>query len=291
MGTIVKWRMAAIFCLYGFSGYCATSGAASADTLLKRKDKPRVMVLIQENNVGHEGPTNRTAETVILKFLRDPYQFGQVDQTIVDSVRSSRQQMAKLMGDNITAAAIGEKCGADVIIIGTAVSGEAMSPSTDKRVSLQATVTLKAINCSTSTVMGTAQAGAVTVHVNQLTGGTITLTQAAQKAIEKLIDSIMKAWSGRENIGITLCIVVKDVKTFRMKNDIIVSLQSLSGVIDVRENNWNAKTRALTVDVQYKGGINAFSRRVEGYKMRSGGGSMSVSSVKGSTISLIVRAM
>ena len=55
---------------------------AAFNILIESMDKPRVMVLIDENNVGNNEPTNRAAESAVLKFLKDPYQFELVDQNI-----------------------------------------------------------------------------------------------------------------------------------------------------------------------------------------------------------------
>jgi hypothetical protein len=266
---------------------------AAFHILLESMDKPRTMVVVAENNVGSDEPTNETAEATILQFLKDPYQFDLVDPKTAAAIRSSRQKMAALAGDNTAAAAIGAQSGAEVLITGTAISREAknLSQNLGGMVSVQADVTLKALNCATGSIMGTSQAHAAKVHLSPNTAGNQAIAQASQKAIEKLLDAIIKEWQNVQNNGVTLNITVSNVATFRLKNDIVLSLQGVSGVAAVRERNWDGQSKALTVDVQYKGNANGFCTRIDGYKLKSGSGSVSVSSVNGNAILLVIQAM
>ena len=266
---------------------------AAFHILIESMNKPRTMVVVKENNVGSDEPSNETAEATILQFLKDPYEFELVDPKAAAEVRASESKMAALAGDNAAAAAIGAQSGAEVLITGTAVSREAknMSQNLGGMVSVQADVTLKALNCTTGSVIGTSQAHAARVHINPNTAGNQAIAQASQKAIEKLLDAIIKEWQNQQNNGATLSITVTGVNTFRLKNDVILSLQSVANVSAVRERNWDNQSKALTVDIQYKGNANGFCTRIDGYKMKSGTGSVSVSSVNGTKISLTIRAM
>jgi hypothetical protein len=158
-------------------------------------------------------------------------------------------------------------------------------------VSVQADVVLKAINCATGSLIGASQAHAAKVHVNPATAGNQAIGQASRKAIEKLLDAVIKEWQNGQNNGIVLSVVVSGVPTMRLKNDIVLSLQALSGVTAVRERSWDGKSRELTVDVNYKGNANGFCTRIDGRKMKSGTGSLSVSGISGNAVTLTARAM
>ncbi len=266
---------------------------AAFHILLESMDKPRTMVVVSENNVGSEEPTNETAEATILQYLKDPYQFELIDPKTAAALRSSKQKMAALAGDNAAAAAIGAQSGAEVLITGTAVSREArnMSQNLGGMVSVQADVTLKALNCATGNVLGTSQAHGAKVHLNPVTAGNQAIAQASQKAMEKLLDAIIKEWQNVQNNGAVLTITVSGVKSFRLKNDIVLSLQAVSGVTAVRERNWDGQSKAFAVDVQYKGNANGFCTRIDGYKLKSGSGSISITSVNGNAIVLALEAM
>jgi len=89
---------------------------AAFQILIEDMNKPRVMVIIGENNVGNDEPTNSATETAVIKFLRDPYEFDIIDPNIAADIKSSQQKMAALDGDAKAAAAIGAQYGAEVIL-------------------------------------------------------------------------------------------------------------------------------------------------------------------------------
>jgi hypothetical protein len=251
------------------------------------------MVVIDENNVGADEPSNQTAESTILQFLKDPYQFDCVDPKMSASVRASQKKMMALAGDDAAAASIGSQNGAEMLICGTAVSREAknLSQSLGGMVSVQADVTLKAINCATGAVVGSAQGHGARVHISANTAGNQAIAQASQKAMEKLLDAIIKDWQNQQNNGITMNITVTGVHSFRLKNDLIQSFQAVPNVGAVRERSWDGQSKILTVDVQYKGNANGFCTRIDGHKLKSGGTTLSVSNIQGLKISLIAQVM
>jgi hypothetical protein len=266
---------------------------AAFQILIESMNKPRTMVVIDENNIGNTEPTNSASETTILQFLKDPYEFDLVDPKASAAIRASQEKMASLAGDAAAAAHIGMQNGAEVIITGSAISREAknMTQSLGGMVSVQADVTLRAVNCTSGSIMGTAQAHAAKVHVSPNTAGTMAITAASQKAAAQLLDVIIKDWQNQLNNGASLSLTISGVATFRMKNDLVQTLGAVSGVAAVRERNWDMQSKILTIDVQYKGNANGFCTRIDGYKLKSGTGSIAVSGVNGQRVSLAVQAM
>ena len=265
---------------------------AAFQILIESMNKPRTMVVIDENNVGNNEPVNSAAETAILQFLKDPYEFDLIDPKVAASLRASQEKMAAVAGDAAAAAQLGSQNGAEVIITGSAISREAKGmQNLGGMVSVQADVTLRAINCTTGSIFGTAQAHAAKVHISANTAGTQGITQASQKAIKDLLDVIIKEWQNQQNNGVQLSITVAGVSTFRLKNDVIKTLEAVPNVTAVRERNWDMQSKLLMVDVQYKGNANGFCTRIDGYKMKSGAGSVGVSGMNGLRVSLLVQAM
>jgi hypothetical protein len=251
------------------------------------------MVVIDENNVGTAEPTNSAAETAILQFLKDPYEFELIDQKASASIRSSQEKMASIAGDVAAAAQLGSQNGAEVIITGSAVSREAkaMNQNLGGMVSVQADVTLRAINCTTGSIIGTAQAHAPMVHISANTAGTQAITKASQKAIKDLLDRIIKEWQNQQNNGMSLSLTISGVTTFRLKNDLIQTLTWVPNVSAVHERNWDMQSKLLMVDIQYKGNANGFCTRIDGFKLKSGAGSIAVSGINGLRVTLQVQAM
>ena len=262
---------------------------AAFHVLAESADKPRVMVVVDETNLESDEPGNQTAETAIIQFLKEPYEFDCIDPASSASIRASDKKMAELEGDNSAAAAIGAKNGAEVIITGKAISRAAtnLKQNLGGMTSVQADVTLKAINCSNGSVIGTAQAHAARVHLNPATAGNLAITQASQKAMGTLLDAITKAWQNDQNNGITMSVTIKGVKTFKQKNEVVQALQGVSGVSAVHERDWTSTGKVLTADVVYKGNTNGFCTVVDGQKLKSG--TLDVSGSNGMKVTLRIQ--
>ncbi len=266
---------------------------AAFHILIESMDKPRVMVVVSENNVGNEEPTNSFAENAVIKFLRDPYEFDVVDPAVSADIKRSQQKMAALAGDAKAAAAIGSQYGAEVMLVGTAVSrqAEGLSQNLGGMVSVQADVTLKAINCSSNRIIGTSSGHGAHVHISPNSAGNMAIEKGAKKAIKDLLDAIVKEWRNQLNNGITIRVTVENVDSFRLKNSIMHTLKSISNISAARERGWKAESRLLEIDIQYKGNVDGFCTRMDGYKLRDGGGSLSVTGVNGMAVSLNARAL
>lgn len=266
---------------------------AAFNILIESMDKPRVMVLIDEFNVGTNDPSNQSAETAILSFLKDPYDFNLVDPNVALSIKSSRQKMAELNGDPAQAAAIGLQNGAEVLITGTATSkvAEGISQNLGGMVSVQADVTLRAINCNTGRIAGSAAEHAAKVHISPQTAGNQAIAKAAQKAAGKLLDMIIKDWQSQVNNGLPITVTVNEVKVFRQKNAVISTLTGMSGVSTVRERSWDATSAQLQLEVVYKGNTNGFCTKIDGFKMKSGGGSLAVTGISGQNVTLVAQTL
>lgn len=269
------------------------SDLASFHILIESMDKPRTMVVIPENNIGNEEPSNQSAENAVIKFLKDPYEFDLVDAQTVQSVRSSQKELATLAGNAAAAAKLGTQNGAEVIITGSAVAREAkgVSQSLGGMVSVQATVSLRAINCATGRIIASAESQAAKVHISPATAGNQAIAKAAEKATAQLLEAIIKDWTNQQNNGITLSVTIAEVSSFRFKKTIIATLQSMSNVGSVRERNWDDASKLLELDVQYKGNAQGFCDRIDGYKCKDGSGSISVSGQNSNRVALKAQAM
>jgi len=261
---------------------------AAFHVLIESMEKPKVMIVISEENCGNWEPTNQSAENAILKFLKDPYEFDLIDPNVSASIKSSKQKMAQLNGELSAAVSIGNQNGAEVLITGTAVSrrAEGLSQNLGGMVSVQADVTLKAINCSTGRIIGSESSHAAKVHISDLTAGNQAITKAAEIAISKLLDGIIKDWQNQVNNGLPLSVNISKVLTFRQKNAILQTLKNIPGISTVRERTWDSQSSILILDIHYKGNTNGFCEKIDGFKLSSGGGSLSVTGVNGQNINL-----
>lgn len=260
---------------------------------IESMDKPKVMVVVNESNLENNDPGNQAAENAIATFLQDPYAFDIIDRKTVVSIKNSKQKIASLKDNVVESAAIGTQYGAEVLITGTATSNrdDGVSANLGGMVSVQADVLLKAINCSTGQIIGSVAEHASKVHISPLTAGSEAIANAAEKGASVLLDIIIKDWQNQANNGTPLSVSISNVTTSRSKNAIIQTLKGIAGVGGVHERNWDIQKNILIIDVQYKGNPNSFSSKIDGYKLKTGGGSLAVTGINGQNIILAAQAM
>jgi hypothetical protein len=260
---------------------------------IESMDKPRVMVVVNECNIENNDPGNQAAENAIVTFLQNPYAFDLIDQKTVVSIKNSKQKMAILKDKVIEAAAVGTQYGAEVLIVGTATSkrDDGVEQNLGGMISVQAEVILKAINCSTGKIIGSTTEHATKVHISPQTAGAEAIASAAEKGAKILLDLIIKDWQHQANNGMPLSVLISNVTTSRSKNAIVQTLKGITGVRGVHERNWDTKKNILNIDIQYKGNPNGFSAIIDGYKLKTGGGSLGVTGINGQNIILAAQAM
>jgi len=266
---------------------------AAFQILIKSMNKPKVMVVISENNGENSDPGNQAAENAVMSFLKESYGFELVDKQGVLSVKNSKQKMAALAGNDVEAASIATQYGAEVLIAGIAICKrvEDVSQNAVGMVSVQADVTLKAISCANGRIIASSSERAVKGHLSPQTAGTQAIAMAAEKTVGKFLDVLVKDWQNQVNNGMPITVEIRNVNTFRLKNALVQTLKGVSGVSSVYERSWDAKSGLLGLDVQYKGNPNSFAAKVDGYKMKSGGGSFAVTGMNGQAVSLAAQAM
>ncbi len=266
---------------------------AASKIVIESMDKPKVLIVIQESNIGNDDPGNTSAETAIMAALKDPYGFEIVDQKIVNTIKRNKQKIVSAGSNVAEAAALGTQFGADVLITGTAISrrSEAQPENSDGMIPVEADVTIKAINCITGHVISSASEHAEKVHISPQTAGTQAIAAAAGKCTETILDSLIKDWKNQATIGVPVTVTVNNVATVRIKNNVIKTLKGIAGVNSVRERSWNSRNSTLSVDIQYKGNPNGLATRADGYKMSTGGRSLAVTGINGQEITLSVQAL
>ncbi len=267
------------------------SSLAAFKILLESMNKPKVMVVIKEVNLGVFDPGNMASENAVINKLKDPYEFELVDPSVVATIKSSDQQMSSLEGDPAAAAAIGTMNGAEVIITGKAEAVESKNLAFDMggMKSVQGDITLRAINCTSGRIIATGKGHAAKVHINPNTAGVNALTKASGKALENLIEKVIKDWNNQLNNGIQLSVTISGVKSYRQKNAVVQTFQTMPGVVTVQSRGWNSAGAVLKVDIQYKGNTDGFCMKADGYKLKTSGGSLSITSVNGNRVGLKVR--
>jgi len=236
-------------------------------TLLRRKNTPRIVVLIQERNVGEgdryfEADMN-TAETAIMDVMMEKG-FKFVDQTTVRANIKRQEAAAMLEGAPAQAAAIARTLGAEV-----AVTGKAIAKATEvevfgsKQRSQQATVNLRAIRTDTGDIIATASAQGAFPHINDVIGGTKAIEKGAKKATEIIIEKILDRWNSDVSQGGSLSLEVTGISGFDQLAAFKASLPYwVRGLNNVNQREWSGE-RAL-FELQMTGNSDALAQRLSG---------------------------
>ncbi len=187
--------------------------------LMQRKGLPRMMVLIEEQNLSdhhytRDGYDMNTAEQTIQEVFRNKG-FRFIDQqTAFKNIRSSSQEAA-VRGDASAAATIGKQSGAEVIITGKSISKKAnVNANLGGMMSIQANVNIRAIRTDNADIIGTAAEHAPQVHIDEITGGVFAIQKAATKAAEKLSSQIVETWSKDLASGMRVAVTFHGVRSF-----------------------------------------------------------------------------
>lgn len=249
------------------------------ETLMRRKNKPRMMVMIHERSIGKsagifnyiEAEMNSAETSIIDYMMAKGFKF--IDQAVVKQNLTREKAAAILNGDTKTAVALGKKIGAEVVLTGKALANatEVKIYGTTQR-SQQATVTVKAVRTDTGEIIATASSEGAYPHINDMVGGARAIKKACGKLTEELIGKILLRWQEDVSSGTTLVLNVKGLEDFSQLSKFKSSLKYyVRGINSVQQRQWSQGY--ATLEVNFKGTGEDLAQRlsakdIEGIKIR-----------------------
>ena len=177
--------------------------ANAVENLIMSMGNPRVMIMIDEQNIGESlerysyFEVNMTAsETAMMNsFLEKNFQV--VDPSIVRQNKERDAVLAAINGDARQAATIAAKQDAEVVITGKAIAKVASGVNLAGMKSCQANLTARVIDADVGTVIATGSKHAAYPHIDEVTGGTMAIEKAATTLSGELITKILETWRSR----------------------------------------------------------------------------------------------
>jgi hypothetical protein len=236
--------------------------------LMSRKGKPRLMVLIDERNMDAHyyswAIDMSTSENEVMNAMLEKG-FPFVDRQVALEKLKKDMVLAALNGDEKAAQSIASQTGAEVLLIGKAVSKQASGGPAVLRqagmVSCQATINLRAVRADDGTILATTSQQAAAAHIDQLTGGTLALQRAAKSAAEDISGKIIAHWQKDVYNGTTVNLRLLNVETFsdlvKFKNMLPVYIR---GVQKVYQRDYTQQTALFEVDI--KGNANQLAEEM-----------------------------
>ena len=227
--------------------------AESLQNLITRMGNPRLLVMIQERNIGenyHYFDVDMTAaETALIDVLMAKgLEF--VDPTVIKQKLKKEQAMAVLAGDTKAAVSLGNDYGAEVVVFGKAMAKVATGVNLYGMKSCQADVTARAVNTDTGTIIATASAHAAKPHIDELTGGTMAIQAASKKVANELLEKILKKWRESFYNVNSVQLRLQNVQSYDQLNQIKGNLKYvIRGIKNVFERRYQGSIAELDLKI------------------------------------------
>jgi len=231
---------------------------AALKILLESMDKPRMMVLIREEN-------GNAAETAILDYLNEK-EFELVDAAAVAALMNQDEALIRQAteGDPVAAARLGAAKGAEYVIVGKVVKSTAENELLGDAgmISGQANLTAKVVNCSNARVIASKSARGAAAHIAL----EMAMAQATEKAARKLMDDmlfekIVASFQDMVNNGMTYEVIVAKVPDYKTQK----AVQNLIKGLEVTSvNKREFGNGQLKLSVLFQGNADAFADMIDG---------------------------
>ncbi|MFP4520894.1 MAG: hypothetical protein ACLFQK_01985 [Fibrobacterota bacterium] len=252
---------------------------AALKILLESMDKPRMMVVISEENGDN-------AQNMIVDYLSSK-SFDLVDAGVVAALMQNDDELIKKAteGDAAAASKIGAQNGAEYILVGKVNGSLGSNPylQNSQMKSGQASITAKVINCSNARIIASKSTDGAAVHISDQ----VAIARASKKASEKLMDEqlfeqIVSSWQDMLNNGMSLSLTVVNVSDFRTQKAVQDVIKEFPDIVSMNKRGFGGGK--LLLNILFKGTPDSFAEYADGKDV--GGLKMAVTGMKGSRIKI-----
>lgn len=224
--------------------------------LIRRMKKPRVMVMITDENIQGQSIFDRyvasisQSEGIIIRKLREKG-FMVVDAAQVKQNLNRDEAVRAFSGDNQAASLLGNQAGAEVIIVGQAIAAPGGRVGNSNLISHHATITARAIKTGSSEVIAQADEEGAAVHVTPLIGAQNAIKQSAEKLADSIIEQILEKWASEATSLRSISLLVVDIQQEQLTKLKIALENNVRGVARIYIRSFNAD--AAQLEIEFKG--------------------------------------
>lgn len=235
-----------------------TADLMALKILLISMDKPRTMVLVEEN----EG---QNAQTAIVDYLQGKG-FDLIDpaQAAVLMAKEDPFIRKAIAGDPIAAAKLGSENGAEYIVVGKvrkSLLKNAFLKDSGMQ-SGQASITVKVVNCSNGRIVATKSANGAAVHITPEIAQSSAVVKASTTLMDsKLFEAIVSSFRDTVYHGANYDVSIVGVKNYRTQKLASKVLEDTKGVISVNKRSFGGGK--LELSVQFKGNADTLCDRID----------------------------
>ncbi len=230
--------------------------------LLGQVGKPRIMILVAEQQIGqqyynywwgtHRGAQAdlNVAENTIMDRFREKG-FDVVDhQAQAGNIKVPPAfQVVELSNQN--AITLGKQVDAEIVLIGKALARSVGSIAGTSMKSVQANISMRAIQIDNARVLSSGNENAAAVHIDEVTGGVEAIKKASAKMSAKMMDDILKNFQKRVGATTTVQLIVlglvdaNDIRRFKTS-----VLGQVRGVEGIHERSFSESMVKMDLDVR-----------------------------------------
>jgi hypothetical protein len=225
----------------------------SAIGLLQRRMKyPRVMVMIAEENVMQSdywevySLSNSQSEATFITRLKAKG-FNVVNPSELRQKGNSGDAMAAWEGNSDAAGRMGSRLGAEVVIVGQAISNRAANNiAGSDLLSMSTSLTVRAVKAGTGEIIAQGSGQGTAAHINEVAALQKSMQKASDNAADQIIAGILESWQ-RESTGTrTLVVVLFDLSSEEAQ-DVKAGLEKIRGVTEVLIRDYTDGSAELNV--------------------------------------------
>jgi hypothetical protein len=229
--------------------------------LIRRVDKPKIMLLIAEQSILQEGSIESKSSKTTTSLSATS--LGVVENTLIEFFRSKgfqfvdRQALAgqidvadpfTLVNDQERIQSIANLTDAQVVIFGQAQART--SGNVEGIFSGQANIALRALKTDSGEIIAASSAHAASPHVDPSTANTKALSDASHQISQQLMDQILKQWQAETSGTRTIALIIKGVSYAELKKFRDWLPQFVRGVKGIYQRSVRNNTAELDIDLQ-----------------------------------------
>ena len=233
-----------------------TDDLSGIGILLGQMHKPRTMIMIAEQNIGHEWSAwwwgqhtdmGVVENTVIDVFTQKGFEFIDHDAAEKNIKVTSAYKIQDLTADQ--ARTLGNQADAEVVIVGKAVAklygdiGGGMK-------SAQADMSVRAIRTDTGQILASATTHGAAVHITPETAGTEALKKAANAAAEQMAEKILAVYSKEVGGTKSVNIIVSGLDKTQFVKFKDVLKNQVRSIKDLHERSFANNTAKISADIK-----------------------------------------
>jgi hypothetical protein len=200
--------------------------------LVEKHGRPRLMVLIRDALPGSGTIADPATASDMETMLIDSFVskgFPVVDEEMVKRNLTSDQITLIMNGDNQTAALLGRKIGAEIVVAGkvTATEEDKPNPYTQTTVTTYGTkLNIRTINTRTSEILS-----AAVVNQSAPFSADASRRNAADEAAGKLVADILKKWQAQDIVTQIYCFSADNEKLRALQSGMNLNLRGVTKVL------------------------------------------------------------